>query len=268
MTKVFVLGNGESRKNINLNALKTKGKVYGCNGLYRDFVADTLVVVDGGMMHEVYSSGYPLENQCYFRGWNRLPDFMYSEMVNLEDYLDWPEGILVENEKGSKTEFVMNGTDPRQMERLYNHYKSLGSDDATVEKLLTQHHQWITWVEDTDKVESIPVSFEGWSAGPIAVRIALDKEAPSEVYLLGFDLTSNDGKINNVYKDTENYLTSDCDATPHTKWVMQHAVNFKDFPHVKFYKVNSEELNFEVSEWSEFENVKYVLQKDIDIPLL
>ena len=29
MSKVFVLGNGESRKNINLDDLKTKGAVYG-----------------------------------------------------------------------------------------------------------------------------------------------------------------------------------------------------------------------------------------------
>ena len=266
--KVFVLGNGESRKTIDLDALKTEGRVYGCNAIYRDCVVDSLVSVDGGMMHEIYSSGYALENQCYFRGWNRLPDFLYRDMVNLEDYLDWPDGVLIENERGSKKEFVMNGTDPRQMQVLYDHYKSMGSDDKTIEALLSKHHQWITWVEKTDKVESIPVNFEGWSAGPIAVRIALDKEAPSEVYLLGFDLTSVDGKINNVYKGTDNYLAEDCVATPHTNWVKQHADNFRDFPHVKFYKVNSEELNFEVSEWSEFENVKYVFQKDIDIPLL
>ena len=48
MSKVFVLGNGESRKNINLDDLKTKGVVYGCNALYRDFTPDALICVDGG----------------------------------------------------------------------------------------------------------------------------------------------------------------------------------------------------------------------------
>jgi len=34
-SRVFVLGNGESRKNVNLDDLKSVGPVYGCNALYR-----------------------------------------------------------------------------------------------------------------------------------------------------------------------------------------------------------------------------------------
>ena len=37
MKRVFCLGNGESRKDVNLSALKAHGKIYGCNALYRDF---------------------------------------------------------------------------------------------------------------------------------------------------------------------------------------------------------------------------------------
>ncbi len=76
MSAVFVLGNGESRKSVDLNVLKTKGTVYGCNALYRDFTPDALICVDGGMMHEVYESGYALKNKCYFRSWSKLPDDM------------------------------------------------------------------------------------------------------------------------------------------------------------------------------------------------
>ena len=56
--RVFCIGNGESRQSIDLIKLRPHGKIYGCNGLYRDFKPDVLTAVDGPMMHEVYQSGY------------------------------------------------------------------------------------------------------------------------------------------------------------------------------------------------------------------
>lgn len=265
-SKIVVLGNGESRKSVDLQGLRDNGAIlYGCNAIYRDFTVDGLVCVDGGMMHEVYDSGYALTNQCYFRSWTRLPEYSYDMLIDLDMLLDWPVGTLVENKKGSRKEFVMNGTDPNQMKRLYDYHMSIGSDKTTVDQLLLKHHLWVTWVDEHDMVELIDDNIKGWSAGPIAVKIALDKHQPSEVYLLGFDLKSNDGLVNNVYKGTANYVTSDAVVTPSTNWIKQHAVNFKEHPDVTFYKVNTEELNFEVPEWSEFKNVKYILQKDIGL---
>tara|TARA_R110000772_G_scaffold19039_2_gene53499 strand:- start:360 stop:953 length:594 start_codon:yes stop_codon:yes gene_type:complete len=49
----FVLGNGTSRKSLNLQTLKTKGITYGCNALYREFVPDHLVCVDTKMIIEL-----------------------------------------------------------------------------------------------------------------------------------------------------------------------------------------------------------------------
>ena len=43
---LFVLGNGESRKDIDVELLKTKGKVYGCNAIYREHKIDGLIAVD------------------------------------------------------------------------------------------------------------------------------------------------------------------------------------------------------------------------------
>ena len=42
----YIIGNGPSRKEFNLNTLKTSGQTYGCNALYRDFVPDYLFMVD------------------------------------------------------------------------------------------------------------------------------------------------------------------------------------------------------------------------------
>ena len=46
MKRVFCVGNGESRRNVNLEVLRKFGKIYGCNAMYRDFTPDVLVAVD------------------------------------------------------------------------------------------------------------------------------------------------------------------------------------------------------------------------------
>ena len=47
MSTAFIIGNGPSRLAINLHDLVGKGKIYGCNALYRDFDKfDYLVVID------------------------------------------------------------------------------------------------------------------------------------------------------------------------------------------------------------------------------
>jgi hypothetical protein len=46
MVNLYVLGNGESRKDIDINELKKTGKVWGCNAIYRDYILDGLIAVD------------------------------------------------------------------------------------------------------------------------------------------------------------------------------------------------------------------------------
>ena len=46
----FVLGNGESRRVIEINELKERGKVFACNGVYRTHRPDWLIAVDPKMM--------------------------------------------------------------------------------------------------------------------------------------------------------------------------------------------------------------------------
>lgn len=58
----FVLGNGTSRKPINLDLLKVLGKVYGCNALYRSFDPDYLIAVDVKMVLELNKAGYQRKN--------------------------------------------------------------------------------------------------------------------------------------------------------------------------------------------------------------
>jgi len=128
---------------------------------------------------------------------------------------------------------------------------------------------WVTWVEDEDKVSIIPDGIEGWSAGPIAVNLACLLEDPTDVYLIGFDLGSNDSTINNVYKGTDNYSPSAAPVTYAGNWIQQHMKNFEWFPNVNFWKVNPKPLGEDeqsryVKEWDAYDNLKYTELKALD----
>jgi hypothetical protein len=59
----FIIGNGRSRKDFDLNQLPPD--VYGCNALYRDYKPNFLIVVDRFMYKEVTESGYDQNNIVY-----------------------------------------------------------------------------------------------------------------------------------------------------------------------------------------------------------
>ena len=67
MTIAFVLGNGVSRRNIELARLKQLGSVYGCNALYRDFAPDCLVATDRPISQQIQESGYSKQHRFYTR---------------------------------------------------------------------------------------------------------------------------------------------------------------------------------------------------------
>jgi len=60
---VVILGNGESRKGLNLEKVKACYSVYGCNALYRDFTPDLLFAMDKPMAIELDSAGYGKTNR-------------------------------------------------------------------------------------------------------------------------------------------------------------------------------------------------------------
>ena len=61
----FILGNGTSRATVKSQELKTFGKVYGCNALYRTFDPDYLIAVDTKMIREITTAGYHRDNQVW-----------------------------------------------------------------------------------------------------------------------------------------------------------------------------------------------------------
>jgi hypothetical protein len=86
MTIAFVLGNGRSRLNADLNQLKQYGKIYGCNALYREFAPNFLIAVDMKMIFEICASGYHLTNQVWTN-----PNKQYEKYKNL-NFFNKPRG--------------------------------------------------------------------------------------------------------------------------------------------------------------------------------
>ena len=65
--RVFAIGNGESRKSIDLNELRPHGIIYGCNALYRDFTTRCVNCVDQLMKSEIRKTDYLVKNKGYFK---------------------------------------------------------------------------------------------------------------------------------------------------------------------------------------------------------
>ena len=114
--RVFCIGNGESRKHLDLETLRPYGKIYGCNALYRDFTPDVLVAVDHGICHEIYNSGYCQKNEAWFRDWTKVPAMHYDMMIyssidkiardEIKEYYDNHN----ENKRIDAEEFVFHGS--------------------------------------------------------------------------------------------------------------------------------------------------------------
>jgi len=61
----YVIGNGPSRKEFDLNTLKATGQTYGCNALYRDFMPDFIFSVDTKMTTQMVEDKVGLKTVHY-----------------------------------------------------------------------------------------------------------------------------------------------------------------------------------------------------------
>ena len=76
----FVIGNGTSRLPIDLEQLKSKGNVYACNAVYRNFRPDYLIADDVKMVLEINKAGFQHSNQVWTnpnRSFQRIKNLNY-----------------------------------------------------------------------------------------------------------------------------------------------------------------------------------------------
>lgn len=212
---VFVLGNGPSRKNIDIS--KLDGTVIGCNACYRDFTPDVICATDAGIMSDIIESGY--DGQCYFthNSWNLLPEEAYDSLAN--------------------------GTEHTTYRRFDSEYFVYISGLAAN---CIQTKSYIIWVPKgmENKIKNIGEEVLEWSTGTSALHIACRDFTCNDyekVYLLGFDHHNN--YYDNIYTDTEHYFSKDSKRVDgwkaeYNNWDKQIFKVIEEHPALQFVWVN------------------------------
>ena len=236
--KHVVIGNGESRKWFTEKQYEVDAVTWGCNAIYRDVMVDKLVAVDYGMQQEIYDSEYYKDIECYFANWSVLPDGVADMM--LMGY-DIPEAFIHKSKNRTK-HCVISGKDPvnlhEKIEAAIQMHPELDMQDLRM-KMEKDVGVWITYVDEDDCINNIDFPI-GWSAGNTALHLACQQGA-TEVYIMGFDLSSYDEPLNNLYKGTDNYLPSDAKGFNSTNWMNQMQAVFREFRDITFCWIDAKE---------------------------
>ena len=281
---VFCIGNGESRTGFDLEKLRPHGKIYGCNALYRDFMPDVLTAVDHGIMHEIYHAGIAQKIPCYFRDWTKVPGMTYESM--LYGAMDRTEAdktlekVLKSNDRGDSKEYVMHGSNIQGIVNMIKKDPKRYSDELfTLEKKHINHATIkVSWIKEPDYSHSIrdlePYPGQktgdfGWACGASSGYVAMLREKPDEMYLIGHDLHSINDKVNNLYKGTIHYVARENGPTPAVNWINQWYTLADWFPNVKIIKVNRyndgrDLVNGPIKEWNDRKNITYTDYSTLD----
>jgi hypothetical protein len=236
--KHIVLGNGESRKWFTEKQYEVDAVTWGCNAIYRDVEVDNLVAVDYGMQQEIYDNADWKTPQTWFANWSVLPASV-ADMLFIGH--DIPDAFIHTSKKRTEN-CVVSGKDPmtlhERIEAAIQMHPNLDMKDLRM-KMEKDVGVWITYVNENDNINTIDFPV-GWSAGNTALHLACQSGA-TEIYILGFDLSSYDEPLNNLYKGTDNYLPSDARGFNSINWQNQMQTVFREFTDVKFSWVDAKE---------------------------
>jgi hypothetical protein len=238
MSKAVVIGNGESRKWFSDKQYEVDAVTWGCNAIYRDMVTDNLVAVDYGMQQEIHERCDYRDINCHFANWSVLPASVADIMFLGYDI---PEAFIHKSSPVTG-QCVISGKDPvnlhERIEAAIQMHPSLDMNDLRM-KMEKDVGVWITYVDENDRINNIDFPI-GWSAGNTALHLACQQGA-TEIYIMGFDLSSYDEPLNNLYKGTDNYLPSDAKGFNSVNWMNQMQTVFREFKDVQFSWVDAKE---------------------------
>lgn len=122
--------------------------------------------------------------------------------------------------------------------------------------------QWSGQFDNVENIPELPYSSNDkkdkiwhWSSGPIAVLLATTLEAKT-IHMVGFDLWSTFGKVNNIYKGTSNYSNAESSAVDPSYWEYHLGKIFELFPKIDFIIYNNDYWNPPDS-WKAYSNVSF-----------
>jgi hypothetical protein len=145
MSIAFVLGNGKSRLKIDLETLRSHGKTYGCNALYRTFKPDVLVATDPEISREIEESGYALDNVFY----TREPRSSYGsrKIARYEGYSSGPIALDIAMQQ-SHSKVFMIGFDLDSKDGRFNNVYAGTSCYKRQDEEPTYYGNWVNQIAD------------------------------------------------------------------------------------------------------------------------
>ncbi len=148
--------------------------------------------------------------------------------------------------------------------RMVNEACENPKNDNTTIYVRPSNYHYFRKIKKHKNIKELPdIPFHGeykkdqpdhWGSGPYAVLVAAENH-DDEIILVGFDLYSDNGKINNVYKGTNNYNKSDSQAVDYSYWIHQIAQVFRYYPDKKFLVLNNRDWTLP-REWI-LDNVRF-----------
>jgi hypothetical protein len=139
----FVLGNGVSRKDIDLNTLTAHGEIYGCNALCREFEPDYLVAVDTKMILEIVKTGYHLKHPVW-TNYNRSYS-KYSGLNFFQPSKGWssgPTALNMASERQYQTVYILGFDYIGLGDRVNNVYAGT-NNYKKIDERATYHGNWL-----------------------------------------------------------------------------------------------------------------------------
>ena len=256
----MIYGNGESRKQFDKLQFMGNFTTWGCNAIYRDMKVDNLVSVDYAMQQEIESSGYARDNVCYFTDWSVIPNA--DDMLLKTMKMDFEPHMIHETLKIDRTDCVIQGKDPQTVENnikeALDKNPDLDYNDLRL-KVEKDVGLYITWVGE-NKIKNVEYPRE-WCAGTTAIHLACQQGA-TKVYMLGFDLSSYDSPLNNIYKGSQNYLPEYAKGFNPVNWNLQIGAVFGEFKDVEFIWVNPVHTSLDGVR-AKFKNVNFLTYEEL-----
>ena len=197
--KIFCIGNGESRKDFDLNRLKSveHSRIYGCNALYRDFKPDVLVAVDKGIMDEIYESGYTKDNETWFRNRDKPGVNLVHNICPGKSDIGWACGAMaayIGIKQTEPEEVYMIGHDFRSNNnKLNNLYKDTKNYNPSTRSPIPADnwlHQWGTLLKDNPDTKFFKVNQTLEEVDIVNTRIEEFKEYKNLEYITYEDIFS------------------------------------------------------------------------------
>ena len=173
----FVLGNGESRRGIDIDDLKQKGTVFACNGVFRTHRPDYLIAVDPKMMLEIAETDYVVNNKVYSNF-----NTQYTKYQKLLDHVEWskpslgwssgPTALRLACDRGFKEIYILGfdyqGLSERENKQRFR-FNNIFKDSRNYKKTqdeATFYGNWMnqtkTCLKDYPDVKFHRVIPEGW----------------------------------------------------------------------------------------------------------